>query len=278
MKRTKRVLCLLIAVIFIFGITAPVSAAIPGKSIRKYQQDGKDYGAYPQYSGYDALNKAIENDIWLTFNGVVGGLDFGLTRDPGAFSNSAARNWVEIVYEETDSTDWFTVTVTVKITYHDKRVRLISNTYYVNTKDKSFSKDSAKYDDYMKDGGASAGSTPALVPPPSQLDQAADMFKKIISLPILPDATGYVSLKRYAAAVGGSIGISPAGDIIFTIENSPIYFAIDDAVWEKNVNVNLYAPIYVDDDDVLVHASLVYPVYGSKVTVDTRGYIVIIPK
>ena len=278
MKRTKRVVSLLIAAIFIFGMAVTAHAAIPGKSVGKFWQEGKVYGEYPRYNGYDALNSAIYNDIWLIFNGVSGGLGFGLTRDPGAFSNTNPNGWVVISYEEKDDDDFFIVTVTVKTTYSDKTVRSIVNTYYVNSKDKTFSKnDSAKYDAYVsaKENPPAAPSTPP-VAPPTPLEQAVALFNKIKAQPILPDASGYVSLKFYADAVGGTIGFNrTTGDVVFAIDNKPLFIYVDDAVWEKG-NANLYAPIYIDGDDILVHASLVYPIYTSRITVDARGNLLIV--
>ena len=275
MKKAKRALGLLIAVIFLFGIAVPVSAA-PSPTVRKFFQDGKVYGDYPQFGGYDKLNTAIFNDLWLIFNGVANKLNDGLTRDPSAFSNSAARNWVEVSYDVEDKADFFIVTVTVKITYSysGRLTRTLANKYYVDSRDKSFTSNSDKLDAYEKAG--TPATPPATFTPPTPLEQAQALFNKVIALPIQPDATGYVSIKRYAEAAGGELAISNSG-AVFMIDGVPLYITIDEAVWNIYPNTNLYAPIYIAGDDILVHASLLYPIYVSKVAIDSKGGILIVP-
>jgi len=274
MKKTKRALSLLIAVIFILGLAAPVSAA-PSPTVRKFFQDGKVYGDYPQFGGYDKLNKAIFDDLWLVFNGLNNKLDGGLTRDPGAFSNSAAKNWVVVTHEIEDKADFFVVTVTVKITYSDKPARTIVNKYYVDSRDKSFTNNSDKLDAYEKAG--TPATPPATFTPPTPLEQAQALFNKVTALTIQPDATGYVSIKRYAEAAGGELSITNSG-AVFMIDDVPLFITIDDAVWNIYPNTNVYAPIYIAGDDILVHASLIYPIYVSKVSIDSRGGILIVPR
>jgi len=273
MKRAKRIVSLLLAVVLVLGLAATVSAA-PKKIEKDFSQEGKIYGKYPQYTGYDALNKDIFFDIWFVFNGVSGGLDYGITRDPGSFSNSAPRNWVLLTYVEKEDGDFTIVTTTINKMYSNKIVREKINTYYINTSDKSYSTKSDAYDAFK----AGPAAPPVIAtPPPTPLDQAIALFNKIKSLPILPDASGYVSLKYYATAIGGSIGYDEkSGDIIFSIDDTPIYITVEEAVWKKNVNVNLNAPIYLDGDDILVHASVVYPIYASRITIDDNGDLLIV--
>ena len=283
MKKAKRALSLLIAAIIVFGMAVTVGAA-PAKTMKDFQQGGFVYGKFPQYndSAYAALNRAIENDIWLVFNGVTGGLRVqGLSRDMASFSNTIAKNWVEIIYAEQDDGDWTVLTVTVRVTYQlpnsAREIYTNVNTYYINTASKAWSKSSADYDAYVK---AKTATAPAVVVPlpASPIEQANEMFKKITDLPILVDEIGYVSLQRYAEALGGTLGFDSRGNFGLTIGGNPIFFQIDDSVWNLTVNANLNAPIYIDGDDVLVHASLVYPIYKASVTVNAQGVIIITTK
>ena len=274
MKKTKNVVSLLIAVILIIGMASTVSAAVPKNSNVEFMQNGVVYGKYPEFTeaGYEAINKKIRGDLVSFF----GGFTQGTQGASGAFAGGDEISLSVTPIKDDDGFISFTINSSRKFPGTTNIERKVIGTYIIDTAKKALSTQAA-LDAHLAAPGAGA-STVIIPAQPTLYDQVVAAFEVFKTVRVVADAEGYVSLKRYADALGGDVSYNN-GWIDFRVNRVPIVFDIDPAIWAKaGSHVRTDAPVYLVGDDILVHATLIYPIYGGKVSVNSSGVVVIGPK
>jgi len=273
MKKTRKVTCLLLTFLFVLGMAVTAHAAPAANRPQEFMRNGIVYGQFPRFTddAYKALNDQIYNYLFTLFSG------FSVT-------NPTAQNIVGVGATNLDlirssiveDGDFNILTISV----NPRHGVVAPRVFYIDTVAKKEATKDA-FDAYVKDrdaGGASASVT--ATPQKSLLEQVNDALDAIRKIPVVADSEGYVSLKRYADAIGGVINFNErTGGINVTINRIPVIFDIDPALWSTNPNIKINAPIYLVGDDVLVHATLIYPIYSNaKASVTANGVVLLSPK
>jgi len=279
MKKTKKAVSLLIAVILVFGMATAVSAAVPANKNAEFSHYGVVYGLYPVFSdaGYAAVNTTIRNDLMKFFAGFS---TLNVQNISGAFNGGSYTSIDVSPIKDDDGFISFTITVSRKFPDRANVERHEVGKYVINTTTKAMSNQAA-LDAHLKAQETGAPPIAVVIPPlPTYYEQILTAFDTIRHIPVLPDSEGYVSLKKYADAFNGEIVYNEStGNIDFIVNRQTILFDIDPALWSTNPNVKVNAPIYLVGDDILVHASLIYPIYNNaKITVNASGVVLIAPK
>jgi hypothetical protein len=280
MKKTKRAVSLLLAAILVLGMTVQVSA----RTTRNvdFMHGGIVYGQFPQYTdaAFATVNNAIRNDLFTFFSG------FGTVH---AVQNiSGAANLIRIASSIQDEDDFQVIRIEITRRFPGAQAGALHVfTYYVNVVNRTFSREATAFNAFVAARDAAAAPPPAPPPAPTTAQSLNEMileaFNQIHEIPIVRDAEGYVSLKRYANLFGANVGFNAStGSIEFWVGPArtinPVLFEIDETLWTTNPNVKLDAPIFVVGDDVLVHASFIYPIYTHARIFLQDGVIMIVPK
>jgi len=279
MKKTKRAVSLLIAVILVFGMATAVSAAVPAKKDAEFSHYGVVYGLYPVFSdaGYAAVNNAIQKDLMIFFAGFS---TLNVQNISGAFNGGSYTSIDVSPIKDDDGFISFTISVSRKFPDKAYVERHEVGKYVINTTTKAMSTQAA-LDAHLKAQETGGPPIAVVIPPqPTFYEQIMAAYDTIKAIPIITDSEGYVSLKKYADAFNGEITFNEStGNIDFIINRQTIMFDIDPAIWSANPHVKINAPIYLVGDDILVHATLIYPIYNNaKISVNANGVVLIAPK